>query len=120
MASMGMGLARYGGIGAIVVFCLLGTLLHTIDKETPASMREASSVPAWPSLAEDLFLDWRMDLRGGRAPRAGAAKVAVLRIDDDSLGRIGRWPWSRLLWARVLDRLAHFGARVAAFDVFFP
>ena len=127
MAPMGANALRYAGIGTILGFSLLGMLLHTIDKETPAGGDGVSSIPAWPSFFEDRFLDWRKGLaaRRGRARGAGDVGggadggIVVLRIDDESLERIGRWPWSRRVWARVVDRAAHFGARTLAFDVLF-
>jgi diguanylate cyclase (GGDEF)-like protein len=45
--------------------------------------------------------------------------IVVVAIDDVSLSRLGRWPWSRRLHARLMDRLAELGARVVAFDVLF-
>lgn len=120
---MGAGAARYAGIGAIVGFCFLGMLLYTIDKEVPASQGGGSSIPAWPSFFEDRFLDWRKGLAAGRAPgRAGlggGGGVVVARFDDESLERIGRWPWSRRVWAEFVDKAARFGARTLAFDVLF-
>ena len=48
-------------------------------------------------------------------------KVVLVDIDEASLARIGRWPWSRDALARLtailLDR---HGARLVAFDVLFP
>jgi adenylate cyclase len=46
--------------------------------------------------------------------------VTIAAIDEESLGRIGRWPWSRSTLAELARRLDEAGARVIAFDLFFP
>jgi adenylate cyclase len=46
--------------------------------------------------------------------------VTIAAIDEQSLARIGRWPWSRATFAALADRLDQLGARVIAFDLFFP
>jgi len=54
-------------------------------------------------------------------PRAAPdePRVFVLDIDEDSLARIGQWPWPRDLLARLLQQLHHAGTAVVAFDVLF-
>jgi adenylate cyclase len=44
-------------------------------------------------------------------------KVVVVAIDDESLQRYGRWPWSRTLLARLTDTLAKDGASVVGLDI---
>lgn len=46
--------------------------------------------------------------------------VKVVDIDEESLRRIGQWPWPRTTLAQLVDRLASYGAAVVAFDVLFP
>jgi len=46
--------------------------------------------------------------------------VTIATIDEQSLARIGRWPWSRAVHAELAKRLDEAGARVIAFDLFFP
>ena len=54
------------------------------------------------------------------APRAYAdAPVKVVDIDDESIRRLGQWPWPRSEIARLTDRLGQAGASVVAFDVVF-
>ena len=45
--------------------------------------------------------------------------VRIVDIDEQSLERVGQWPWSRLVMADLLDKLADQGAAVIAFDVIF-
>jgi adenylate cyclase len=51
-------------------------------------------------------------------PGKGDARVVILDIDEKSLGEIGRWPWSRSIMARLVDRLFdEHGVAVLGFDV---
>jgi adenylate cyclase len=47
------------------------------------------------------------------------APVRVVDIDDESIRRLGQWPWPRSEIARLTDRLGQAGASVVAFDVVF-
>lgn len=51
--------------------------------------------------------------------RAPSDKVVVIAIDDDSIAKIGRYPWPRLVHAQMLDRLREAGAKVVASAIFF-
>ena len=54
------------------------------------------------------------------APRAYEdAPVRVVDIDDESIRRLGQWPWPRSDIAKLTDRLGQAGASVVAFDVVF-
>ena len=46
--------------------------------------------------------------------------VRIIDIDDESLTRLGQWPWPRALLAKLVSRLASGGAGVIAFDSVFP
>ncbi|WP_407294598.1 CHASE2 domain-containing protein [Stutzerimonas zhaodongensis] len=52
-------------------------------------------------------------------PAPAETKVLVLDIDEDSLARLGQWPWPRDQMAQLLDRLQEAGAAVVVFDVLF-
>lgn len=55
-----------------------------------------------------------------RAPRSYQdAGVRVVDIDDESLARLGQWPWPRTEIARLIDRLNGLGAAAIALDVIF-
>ncbi len=43
--------------------------------------------------------------------------VAVVLIDDESLQKFGRWPWSRTLLARLTSNLSQAGAQVIGLDI---
>ncbi|MDD4962842.1 MAG: adenylate/guanylate cyclase domain-containing protein [Gallionella sp.] len=46
--------------------------------------------------------------------------VRVIAIDDESLGKLGQWPWSRTVLAQMIDQLTAMGAAVVALDLIFP
>lgn len=56
-------------------------------------------------------------MRGAVAPHPD---IAVIAIDDRSIAELGRYPWSRDRYARLIDRLAAAKAKAVMFDVFFP
>lgn len=45
--------------------------------------------------------------------------VVIVDIDEESLDRIGQWPWPRSVIAELVDRLAEGGALAIGFDVLF-
>ena len=60
------------------------------------------------------------DLRlNATLPNQRDERIVIVDIDDASLARIGRWPWSRERFARMLDILAERGAALVAFDIVF-
>lgn len=60
--------------------------------------------------------DYRLRLRG---PRSGSDRVAVLSFDDESIDRIGRWPWPRQTTAQVFKNAVDAGAISIATDIAF-
>lgn len=46
-----------------------------------------------------------------------AKEIAIVSIDDDSIGHIGRWPWSRATQARLIDAVARAGAAAIVYNV---
>jgi CHASE2 domain-containing sensor protein/predicted Ser/Thr protein kinase len=41
-------------------------------------------------------------------------RIAIVAIDEDSIRNLGRWPWSRVVQAQLIDKLREGGARVVA------
>ena len=71
------------------------------------------SLPALDRLGMLLFDSYQR-----AAPRAYEdAPVRVVDIDDESIRRLGQWPWPRSEIAKLNDRLGQAGASVVAFDV---
>ena len=60
------------------------------------------------------------DLRfRARGERKGAEEIVVVAIDEQSIEKLGRWPWPRIYWAKFLRNLAKYQPRVIAMDVIF-
>jgi len=45
--------------------------------------------------------------------------IAIITIDDDSINKLGRWPWPRSLFARVIDFLSKNGATLVGLNIIF-
>jgi eukaryotic-like serine/threonine-protein kinase len=54
------------------------------------------------------------DLGVRATAREPAKNISIIAIDEDSLDKIGRWPWSREVLARMTDQLAAAKAKVIA------
>jgi len=65
--------------------------------------------------AEDLLLAAAARL----APSGPASDVVVVAVDPHSLRALPDWPWSRSVYAEVLEQLDRAGATAVAFDVDF-
>jgi adenylate cyclase len=63
---------------------------------------------------DGLLGDYRL-LQRGRGQVA--PEVVIVAIDDASIESVGRWPWSRAVMARLIDRLSEAGAAVIGFDI---
>jgi serine/threonine-protein kinase len=51
--------------------------------------------------------------------RTPSDKIAIIAIDKQSIDNIGRWPWSREIHAKMIERLASVKAKVIGYTVFF-
>lgn len=56
------------------------------------------------------------NLHGGDIP---LNTIKIVAIDDHSLQEIGRWPWSRQVFAKLVDTLSDSGAEIIGIDVAF-
>jgi adenylate cyclase len=71
--------------------------------------------PLFEMLEEKLY-DLRFKIRGKITP---PPYVVIIAIDDKSLEKLGRWPWSRDKIARLTEILVRGEAKVIAFDILF-
>ncbi len=67
-------------------------------------------------ILEEKTLDMRFLVRGTIKP---GPETVIAAIDEKSINKLGRFPWPRSVWGRVVDRLIEEGAKVIVFDVFF-
>jgi adenylate cyclase len=69
-----------------------------------------------PLRLEGETLDLRFRLR---PPHVPPVSLVIVDIDDPSITEIGRWPWSRQVLARLLDRIIVTGPKVICLDLLF-
>ena len=54
-----------------------------------------------------------------RGAKQAPDDVVILAIDEASLEEIGTFPWTRDVYARLIDKLVGYGAKAVAFDIMF-
>ena len=80
-----------------------------------AALLQFAHVPALDRIGLLLFDGYQR-----AAPRPYEdAPVRIVDIDDESIRRLGQWPWPRTDIALLTDRLAASGAAVIAYDIVF-
>ena len=55
-----------------------------------------------------------------RGPLPPNPEIAIIAIDDKSVGELGRYPWDRSAYAPLIDRITEAGAKALLMDAFFP
>ncbi len=85
-------------VSAIVAIMLVGLM-------------KARFLPDLSNLVFDRYQ--RLDQR----PWDPALPVRIVDVDDESLTRIGQWPWPRTTIAEIVTRLGDLGASVVAIDI---
>jgi adenylate cyclase len=98
------------GISLVVTVLALGVYLATFVGERSTPIFE------FINRLELASLDTRFRLRGTARPDP---RIVIVDIDQRSQELLGRWPFPRSVFARMLDVLREDGARVAAFDITF-
>lgn len=60
------------------------------------------------------------DLRAKLRQRAEPGdEIVIVDIDDDSIAKIGRWPWPRSIMAEMIQKLTRAGARVIGLTIIY-
>ncbi|HET9036789.1 MAG TPA: adenylate/guanylate cyclase domain-containing protein [Myxococcaceae bacterium] len=111
-----VGRRRYELVGLAVAVTL--GLLHwaTDGRQAGARSGPVAGVLRVLSALEGRASDLQMWARGVRAPHPD---VVVAAIDEHSVQRYGRWPWSRELLARAVVRLHEAGPAAIGLDITF-
>lgn len=109
------------GASAVVLFGLLGILLSFVMRESNVP-REEQSLTQKLLFSANFVENWFYDLRTARFYQNVkiSPNIVVLEITDESLNKIGRWPWTRPKHGIILDHLKSYGAKVVMFDATFP
>ena len=110
---------RVFGLIFIILFSVSCIFVSMAQREINVSSfnsfwRTAFSMPSY---FEDRFYDHRMNLT--LDPKKVDKRIVLARIDDNSIKKIGRFPWSRSVWSKFINKMNSYGAKVVAFDVFF-
>jgi diguanylate cyclase len=66
-------------------------------------------------IAEDMLRTTRNSLH----MHSASGDIVIIKIDNESLGKVGHWPWPRRVHAQLTDRLTEAGANHIYFDVQF-
>lgn len=89
--------ALFLGLGLTLLFILLGLFrVGFIEK------------------LELKFYDLRMELR---AQTKAPSDIVLVNIDDESIGRLGRWPWSRSIIADGLRKISSGGPKAIGLNL---
>lgn len=72
--------------------------------------------PPLTEFMELKFFDLKFLYRGSRPP---APEVVIVAVDDESVKRVGRWPWSREVMAQLLGSLKEYEPWVIGLDIVF-
>jgi len=62
---------------------------------------------------------WTYDTLITSFPGEMRPDIALVAIDEKSLDLLGRWPWSRAVHGRLIDKLEAAGARTIVLDILF-
>ena len=100
---------RWRRLGVRLSYWLIVTLAIVVA--TPWTIVASPERSAMQNLLFDEFQRW--------APRAAAtpSPVRVVEIDDESLTRLGRWPWPRAKLGQMIEKLTDAGAAAVALDI---
>lgn len=103
-------------IAIFVVMCFLPHL-YSFQERDDIERKVATWLPGRAMLEafEYRLYDQRFTQRGPLVPTS-RDKIAIVAVDQNSLGVVGQWPWPRSLHARLIRRLDKAGAKVIALD----
>jgi adenylate cyclase len=108
---------RYIGVIFIIVFGAASIFFSFIERQIPDSYSYKKYIQ-YSSFFEDRFYDYRM--QATLKTDVVNDDIILLKVDDESLQTLGSWPVDRMTWAKMLDNLNAYGAKVVSFDVIFP
>ena len=89
-----------------IIFFILLILLITIKIINPSFIKSISNLSF--DLYQKVFTLEKKD-----------TDVVIIDIDEDSLGKFGQFPWSRSVFAKILDQLNTSNPKAIGFDIFF-
>ncbi len=100
---------RWRRLGVRLSYWLIVAL--AIGVATPWTLIGSPERSAVQNLLFDEFQRWRPRVETAIPP------IRIVEIDDDSLARLGRWPWPRARLGQMIEKLTDAGAAAVALDV---
>jgi CHASE2 domain-containing sensor protein/signal transduction histidine kinase len=67
----------------------------------------------WFSRIEQTVYDQALSLW----QRPAQSDIVIIGIDEDSVQQLGRWPWPRVIHAKLLEKLTEAGVKAVALDI---
>ncbi len=110
---------RYSGLFFIIFFSTFSILSYQFETDINNSQLPDSikNLLTYPAPIEEKVYDSRMIALLDDSHRD--MRLVLAAIDEKSLKKLGRFPWSRDQWIPLIEKLDKFGANVIAFDVVF-
>ena len=96
-------ITKLGPIQITFLVIVISTILHSI-------------APSFLNVMELKAYDLRFQYRGAEKP---GREIVIVKIDEESVRELGRWPWSRGHWAKLIERLTEWKAKVIGIDAVF-
>lgn len=95
-------------------FCIFASIfVRDIDRST-----YLGNFIDYTNSFENRYYDFRMT--GHLNSQFVSSDILLLKIDDYTLQKLGTWPLPRTVYAKMLDQLRNYGAKVVALDIMFP
>ena len=88
-----------------LIFIIILTLLITLKVINPSFIKSVSYLSF--DLYQKIFAEKK------------DTEVVIIDIDESSLGKFGQFPWSRSVFAKILDQLNTSNPKAIGFDIFF-
>ena len=88
-----------------IVFLIILILLITLKVINPSFIKSVSYLSF--DLYQKIFAEKK------------DTEVVIIDIDEKSLGKFGQFPWSRSVFAKILDQLNTSDPKAIGFDIFF-
>ncbi|MDC0054447.1 CHASE2 domain-containing protein [Candidatus Pelagibacter sp.] len=88
-----------------IVFLIILILLITLKVINPSFIKSVSYLSF--DLYQKVFVEEK------------DSEVIIIDIDENSLGKFGQFPWSRSVFAKILDQLNTSNPKAIGFDIFF-
>ena len=103
------GRARLRRLGARLTYWVIVSL--AIAVAAPWTLVNSTERVAVQNLLFDAFQRWRPRVYAEPPP------IRIVEIDDESIARLGRWPWPRARLGEMIEKIAGAGAAAVALDI---